>query len=259
MVAVRHGRVFSVLQVIELCPRLDEDKLSYIAGNVLYGYIFITLWSIRAHLQPKQTGGVVNLDATENQVVVVDRFRTQCEATVTESVHTIFDDYIIVSTVTFYFGRVIGPRTFTTFHCYGIIVNRHIATLYQYIFHYVQINGVGAGALGMVRSTQRVDAKIQQFHVFAIVDVSCPESRVLKFYPFYLHILTIRYIYQSGALFVLVGALAVPFATKPELLVIAKAVTVDGSFTRDGESVQSVGIDQCAEVCTSFPFYASLT
>ena len=52
VVAIRHGRILTVFQIVELCPWAHQKEIARIARDVLHRYIFIMLWSVGSHLQP---------------------------------------------------------------------------------------------------------------------------------------------------------------------------------------------------------------
>ena len=58
MVRVGEGRVFSAFQVIELCPRCNEDEILDRSLYVLHCDIFISLRCVRAHLEPEEIVGL---------------------------------------------------------------------------------------------------------------------------------------------------------------------------------------------------------
>ena len=96
VVAIGHGDVLAVLQVVELCPGTYVEHARNLSGDVLDGDILVALRSIGAHLEPKQTRYMIDLDTTQDDVVIEHRFRTTSQATVTETVGTIFNDNIAV-------------------------------------------------------------------------------------------------------------------------------------------------------------------
>ena len=58
MVRIGEGRVFSSLQVIELCPWCNEDEILDRSFYVLHRDIFVSLRCVRAHLQPEKIVGL---------------------------------------------------------------------------------------------------------------------------------------------------------------------------------------------------------
>lgn len=162
--------------------------------------------------------------------MVKDGLRAESKASVAETILAILDNDIPILAVSdalrryFYAGVVfhkgICVRAFTSLYCHGIIVDRHIAVLYQHVFYHVKVYGIRGRTFGIVGFAKAVYPASEEFHVLGVVDVVCPESRVLKVYSFNLNILTVGYIDEAGTLFILVCTVFVPCATKPELLMI---------------------------------------
>lgn len=91
-------------------------------------------------------------------------------------------------------------------------------------------------------------------HVVGVVDMVGPERTVVQLDVLYSDVVAVRDIDESGALFVFVCTLRIPFSSYPKLFPVVVAVAVDGSLSRDGESVEVVGVNEGGEVfaCLSF-------
>ena len=162
--------------------------------------------------------------------MVEDGLRSKSKASVTETILTILDDNIPILAISdtlrwylhsrIFFLEGIGVRTFTAFYSNGIIVDRHIAVLYQHVFYHVKVDGIRGRTFCVIGLAETVDAASEELHVLGVIDVVCPESRVLEVHSFNLNILTVGYIDEAGTLFILVCTVFVPCATKPELLMI---------------------------------------
>ena len=88
--------------------------------------------------------------------------------------------------------------------------------------------------------------------------MSSPEGRILKADALDGYILGVGHIDKTWALFVLVGALGIPLAAKPERLMILQSIAIDGSFAGHGESIEAFHIDQCFEISARFTLHAGL-
>ena len=162
--------------------------------------------------------------------MVEDGLRSKSKASVTETILTILDDNIPILAISdalrrYFHARVvfhegIGVRAFTALYCHGIVVDRHIAVLYQHILHHVKVDCIRGRTFYVIGLAETVDAASEELHVLGVIDVVCPESRVLEVHPLYLNILTVGYIDKTWTLFILVCTLLIPCATKPELLMI---------------------------------------
>jgi voltage-gated potassium channel Kch len=119
-----------------------------------------------------------------------------------------------------FFHEGIGIRTFSAFYSHGIIVDRHIAVLYQHVFYHVKVDGIRGRTFCVIGLAETVDAASEELHVLGVIDVVCPESGVLEVHTLNLNILAVGDIDESGTLLVLVSAGFVPFSTEPELLMI---------------------------------------
>ena len=147
-----------------------------------------------------------------------------------ETILAILDNDIPVLTVSnafrwylhprIFFHEGIGVRTFTALYSHGIIINGHIAVLYQYVLHHVKVDGIGGRTFGIVGSAEAVNPASEEFHVLGIIYVVSPESGVLEVHALNLNVLAVGDIDEARALLVLVSAGFVPFATKPELLMV---------------------------------------
>ena len=76
----------------------------------------------------------------------------------------------------------------------------------------------------------------------ALVYVIRPEWRIHQPHVLHRHVLAVRNIRQARTLRILISTLRIPLATNPELLPIRQAVTINGTITRNGKAVQSVGV-----------------
>ena len=119
-----------------------------------------------------------------------------------------------------FFHKGIGIRTFTALDSYGIIVNRHIAVLYQHILHHVKVYGIRGRAFSVVGLAEAVDSASEEFNVLGVIDVVSPKGGVLEIHALNLYVLAVGDIDKARALLILVGASLVPCTAKPELLMV---------------------------------------
>jgi len=71
-----------------------------------------------------------------------------------------------------------------------------------------------------------------------------PERRILESHVRNSDIAAVGDVHEARTLLVLVGAFRIPLSAETESLPIRAAVAVDGTCAREGESVESVNIDQ---------------
>ena len=94
----------------------------------------------------------------------------------TETILAILDDDVAVLAIAYalrrylyariFFHKGIGIRAFTALDSYGIIVNRHVAVLYQHILHHVKVYGICGWTFGVVRLAEAVDSTTEKLDVF---------------------------------------------------------------------------------------------
>ena len=77
-----------------------------------------------------------------------------------------------------------------------------------------------------------------------LIDMISPEGRVDQMDILDSHIPGIRHVGQTRTLGILVGALAVPLTTNPELLPILQTIAIDSSPATDGKAIKTIGIDE---------------
>ena len=78
----------------------------------------------------------------------------------------------------------------------------------------------------------------------ATVDVIGPERAVLEVYILQGYVAGVADIDEARALCILVGALAIPGATNPELLPVVLTVAIDSTQTGDGKAITFISIDE---------------
>ena len=107
---------------------------------------------------------------------------------------------------------------------------------------YVDIDSITAWCLHSTGRSE--DGASQEANMVATIDVIGPERTVLDVDILYGHMARITDIYEAWTLGILVGTLAIPGTTDPELFPVVIAVTVDGSFTGNGETITLICIDE---------------
>ena len=88
--------------------------------------------------------------------------------------------------------------------------------------------------------------------------MSGPEWRVLESEPRNFHILTMRHIEQARTLLILVCALRIPRTAKPKRPPVAKSVSIHHTFSRNGDAVNLIHIEQCREILATLSFNARI-
>lgn len=211
MIGVGDGNVFPVLQIEELRPGFDIQKMVGISRNVFYQNVFISLWSIGTHLQPQQAVGIGDVDAAQNDVAVVYGFASAGQCAVAETIRAVFYDDVGISSVVRVFIR---PGAFAAFQGDGVIVDGHVAVLYQYVAAYIDVDGIRARCF--YRLFGREDIQIQQLYMVAFVKVGGPEGRIDEAHSRELHVIAVGDMDQARTQFLHIGALRVDLAAQPE-------------------------------------------
>ena len=227
--------------------------------DAFHQYIFVMLRRVGTHLQPQDAAGLVNLTVAQNDVAVVQRFRSKRQTAVYLAVTAVLNDNAFSGTV----GLVlIGPGALATFDNNGIVVDMHEAAINEYVVANININGIARrcsslGIFGPDIFRRRIDVTVKVAHMVTPVDMVRPYRRVDEVYILNGDVLTVRHIGQSGALGILVGTLRIPASTNPELLPVLQSVAINGTRSADGESIQPVGIDERREELARLPLEAS--
>ena len=205
VVGVRERNVLAILQVIELRPRLDVQKSCHMTRDILHRDIFVVLWGIRAHFQPQQVAGVVDMQPANHHIAVMYGVRAAGQTAMAKSITTVLHEDAFVHAV---FGQSVCPWSASALQHNGIIVDFQIAVLDQYIRADIQVNRIGAG--GRDRLGRGVDAAIQIPDAAAAVEMSRPEMGILQRDAGKQYVAAMGQIHQPRTLLVLVGALRVP-------------------------------------------------
>ena len=128
----------------------------------------------------------------------------------------------------------------------------------EHVLHYIEVDGIGRWTFVGIGLSKAEDGNTDNLHTRTIIYMCSPEGRILKTNALNGYILGVGHIDEARALFVLVGALGIPLAAKPERLVILQSITIDGSLASDGKSVKALHIDQSLEIGASFTLHTGL-
>ena len=167
------------------------------------------------------------------------------------TIGAVLDEHIIYRTI---FWCLVCPGSLTALDGDGIIVYAHKAAIHQYIVTDIDVDGVATWcphATGLGE-----DGAIQEADVVATIDVVGPERTVLNMHILQGYVAGVADINEARALCILVGALAVPGAANPEILPVVITISIDGTWTGDGEAVAFIGIDEGREVFAGLAFDA---
>lgn len=142
----RHGQrfVLASLQVIELCPGVDVDKVFNAAIDILYRDIFVALGSVRTQLEPEEVAAGGNRDAPQDDIAVMYGFGAAGQAAVAEAIGTVFYEDPFIGSV---LRRSVRPGTFPALEHNGVIVYFHVTVFYKEVCAGVNVDGIRAGRL----------------------------------------------------------------------------------------------------------------
>ena len=253
VVALAQGHVLAVAGLEELGPGAHHEEAARCSLDVVHRHILIVLRCVGAHLQPEHALGVAYLDVAEHDVAVVHAFTAKSQTTVHSAVFAVLDEHVVDGTV---LRGLVCPCPLAALDSDGIIVHAHVASFHQHVVAHVDVDGIAAGGFDVTGGGE--DGAAQEAHMVATVDVVGPEGTVLDAYILQGHVAGVGDVDEAWALGVLVGTLAVPCTTNPELLPIVAAVAVDGARAGDGETVAMVGIDEGGEVLAGLSLDACL-
>ena len=130
----------------ELRPRAYHEERTALSLDVLNPHILIVLRCVRAHLEPKHAGGSLHVNSTENNIMVIQTLRTECQTAVYLAIRTIFYNNISARAIV---GILICPSSFTALQHNGIVVHMHITAVNQHVLTHIQINGIRTRATAL--------------------------------------------------------------------------------------------------------------
>src|SRR5574344_1302424 len=90
-----------------------------------------------------------------------------------DTVAAILDNNVIIRTVC---RVLVHPRPFTALEYDGIIVDRHITSMYKHIRAIVYVDGIAAGCLHT--RCWSIDIHIKHLHTLTAVDMVSPEPGI---------------------------------------------------------------------------------
>lgn len=187
---------------------------------------------VGAHLQPQNTVGIIECAASHNDVAVVQTLASERQAAMHLAISAVLHDDVIVRTIVRVF---IGKRSLASLQHYGIVVDAHIASAYQYVVTVVYVNGVATWRL-YARSWCK-DIASDVFNMVTAVKMICPESTVYQSYVLHLNVGAMRQIYKTRTQSLKIGAVGIKLAPDPKLLPEAQSVAVYRSRASDGEAI----------------------
>ena len=109
---IRDWHILAIFQIIKLCPRSNKDTIADISFYIFNEDVLILLGSIRTHFQPQQAFSLIQITASKNYIMIIYRFATASQHSVTESKSTVFNDNITIATI---IGILISPWSFAAF------------------------------------------------------------------------------------------------------------------------------------------------
>lgn len=251
MLRIGQGYLLAAFQVEELGPGFDVDKAVGLSGDVFYGDVFILLRRIGPHFEPKYPHGFVDVAIPHHDIFVVNGLAAAGKGRVAKAKFAILDQDIHVFAVV---GVGVGPGAFAAFQRDGVVVDRHVAAFDQDIGARIQVDGVGAGCLdGRVG---RGNVQVEDLDVGTLVVMAGPETRVVQLHVLYLHVVAVPDEHQARARHFEVGTLRIFLAPLPERLPVFQPVAVEGTFARNREAIDPVGVDQRRKVVEALPLHA---
>ena len=156
------------------------------------------------------------------------------------TIGAVLDEHIIYRSILW---CLVCPGALTALDGDGIIVYAHVAAIYQHIVTNINVDGIAAWCPHATGWGE--DGAAKEADMVATVDVVGPERTVLNMHILQGYVAGVADIDEARTLCILIGALAVPGATNPELLPVMITVSIDGTRTGNGESVAFLGIDEC--------------
>jgi len=138
---------------------------------------------------------------------------------------TVFDQDTGIFTVV---GIGVSKRALASFEGYGVVVDRHITALDQYVRANVEVDSIGAGRLN--RGVRRIDVKVEYFDIVALIIVARPEAGVMQTYVLHLHIVAMPNKNQPGPRHLQVRAVGVLFTALPKCLPVVQSIPIDGTL-----------------------------
>ena len=176
------------------------------------------------------------------------------------TIDAVLDDDVTAGTV---IGVLVCPGALTAFQHDGIIVHMHITAMNEHITAHIQVDGIRAGptATGINRGyilCRRINETTQITYILTTVEMIRPERRVDNLHILNRHILRIRDIDITRAHRLHIGALGIILTANPEFLPVFLSVAVDGTWPRNREAIDTIGIHQCCKIVECLTFHTGL-
>ena len=143
-------------------------------------------------------------------------------------------------------GILVRPGTLASLEAHGVVVDGDAAAFHENGGAYVEVDSVGAR--GLDGSDGREYPQVDELDAVGLIGVAGPERRILKGRVSHYDIFAVGDVHETRTLLVLVGAFGIPLAAQAESPPVGAAVAVDGAGAAQGESVETVDIDQRGEV-----------
>ena len=178
VVTLRQWHVFTLSRFEELCPGTYYEEGAALACDVFHGDVLVVLGGVGSHLEPEHACCRLDVDASQDDITVVERLRAECKATVYLAIGTVLDDDVRVGTVG---GIFVGPCTLSALEHDSIVVDMHVAAVNQHVLTDVEVDGIAAGCatLGGYRCDilgRGVDEASEVSDILAAVEVIGPEG-----------------------------------------------------------------------------------
>ena len=109
-----------------------------------------------------------------------------------EAVGAVFDDDILVCSVSRTAHRVVGPRSLAAFHRDGVVVHLHMTTADVDIAHDIEIDGIGRWSHRVVGASKTEKRHATDAQVLATVEMRSPVGAVLQPDILYAYVAAIR-------------------------------------------------------------------
>ena len=237
----------------ELHPRSDDNTVFRLSFDVLHRHIFILLWSVGPHLEPKHTRHIIRRTVPHDDVAVVQTLRAKGKHGVDGAVMAVLDEHTLHRSID---SHRVGIGALATLQHHGIIVDIHITAIDKKIMSFVNVDSIGTRCLDIL--CRGIDITAEKAHVVTAVQMVRPERTVDKSHILNRDVAGVANIHEAGTLGFLVRALRVPLPADPEFIPIVVAITINGSFARDREPIHMVGIDERREILARLTFNTCL-
>lgn len=139
-VQLMFSKVKSLRRYLSLVPaskKLSQFMLMFLMEMLLHWLsgisLLVMLRGVRTHLEPKHSLRIAHLDISQYDVAVVHALTAKGEATVNSTIVAVLNQHMIYRTILW---GLVSPSALAALDGNGIIIDVHIATIYQHVMAY---------------------------------------------------------------------------------------------------------------------------